>query len=112
MKTKEEILIEIEEQQLRYLKKINEIVKRKPPKRAETAIRRAFQVVNLAMTIRCLDIQKKIVASQPLFPKGKEKMILKNGKTLDVPETPFVKSAENVGKVADLIMKAITNSQI
>lgn len=54
-------------EQLKLTKHIALIAKKSKCKRASTAICRALKVVSLIAQIRQIEVQKRIIASQPIF---------------------------------------------
>lgn len=65
-------ITDINEQQKKLLKKSISIAKMKPAKRWKTSAVRAMKVVALTIQVKNLEVQKRIVLSQPIpkFPKG------------------------------------------
>lgn len=69
---KKQAIAEIIVKQNNLLKESASIAKRKPTKSVLVAIKRADKIVSIAIKVRHLEIEKRIIASQPLkkFPDG------------------------------------------
>jgi hypothetical protein len=65
-------IADINKQQALLLKKYLVIAKMKSPKRWQTSVVRVFKIFNLTMQAKQLEVQKRIILSQPIpkFPKG------------------------------------------
>jgi hypothetical protein len=63
---KKQILL-LEKEQYKYIKKAADVAKLPPGKRLSTGIKRVAKIIGYAMKVKQLDIQKQIIASQPIF---------------------------------------------
>lgn len=72
LQEKSKLIKDLSNQQKKIVTKVNRLSKLGSGKRISTAINRAFKVINYAMELRGLEVQKQIIASQPIpkFNKG------------------------------------------